>query len=247
VFRALLRLLPFDFRIEHGREMEQVFRTQCAEARDEGTVGAVARLWLETVRDLLQTAPHQHVAMLWQDVGYTLRTLRRTPGFTAAALLTLALGISASASIFTIINAFLFRPLPVDRPEELVSIATLGDRHIEMPHGVSYRDLQDYGALTDVFAGLLGYQPLGVWLDDGSGHERVVVEAVTENSFSLLGSSGGRAYVGAVRRARASHRPGARVLAQPICRRPVHRRPRHRPKRRSVHHYWRCRRAVCRS
>jgi predicted permease len=187
VFRALLRLLPFDFRIEHGREMEQVFRTQYAEAREEGTIGALARLWFETVRDLLQTAPRQHVAMLWQDVGYTLRTLRRTPGFTAAALLTLAIGISASASIFTIINAFLFRPLPVDQPEELVSIATLGDRHIEMPHGVSYRDLQDYGALTDVFAGLLGYQPLGAWLDDGSGHERVVVEAVTENSFSLLG------------------------------------------------------------
>jgi predicted permease len=187
VFRALLRLLPFDFRIEHGREMEQIFRTQHAEARQEGNVGAIARLWFETVRDLLQTAPRQHVVMLRQDVGYTLRTLRRTPGFTAAALLTLAIGISASASIFAIINAFLFRPLPVDRPEELVSIATLGDRHIEMPHGVSYRDLQDYGALTDVFAGLLGYQPLGAWLDDGSGHERVVVEAVTENSFSLLG------------------------------------------------------------
>ena len=102
-------------------------------------------------------------------------------------MLTLAIGISASASIFTIINAFLFRPLPVDRPEELVSIATLADQHIEMPHGVSFRDLQDYAELTDVFTGLLGYQPEGAWFDAGNGIERIVLEAVTENSFSLLG------------------------------------------------------------
>jgi putative ABC transport system permease protein len=183
----LLRLLPFDFRIEHGREMEQVFQAQHSDARSEGTIRAVARLWLETVQDLLTTAPRQHASMLRQDVGYTLRTLRRTPGFTAAALLTLALGISASASIFTIINAFLFRPLPVDRPEQLVSIATLGDQHIEMPHGVSFRDLQDYAELSDQFAGLLGYQPQGAWFDAGNGTERIVVEAVTENSFELLG------------------------------------------------------------
>ncbi len=187
IFRALLRLLPFDFRIEHGREMEQVFQAQHEDARSEGTIRAVARLWFETVQDLLTTAPRQHASMLRQDVAYTLRTLRRTPGFTAAALLTLALGISASSSIFTIINAFLFRPLPVDRPEQLVSIATLGDQHIEMPHGVSFRDLQDYAELTDQFAGLLGYQPQGAWFDAGNGIERIVVEAVTENSFELLG------------------------------------------------------------
>ena len=109
-FRALLRLLPFDFRLEHGREMEQVFQAQQQEAHHEGTVRAVARLWLEAVNDLLTTAPRQHVAMLRQDVGYAMRTLRRTPGFAAAAILTLAIGISASAIIFTIINAFLFRP-----------------------------------------------------------------------------------------------------------------------------------------
>ena len=67
----------------------------------------------------------------------------------------------SSDLIFTIINAFLFRPLPVDRPQELVSIATLGDRHIEMPHGLSPRDLQDYAELTDVFAGLI--RPPAAW------------------------------------------------------------------------------------
>jgi putative ABC transport system permease protein len=147
VFHALLRVLPIDFRNEHGPEMEQVFRAQRQDARAEGTRRAAVRLWLDTVEDLLTTAPRQHAAMLRQDVGYALRTLRRTPAFTAAAILTLAIGISASATIFTIINAFLFRPLPVDRPEQLVSIATL-DQHIEMPHGLSLPDLQDYQQLA---------------------------------------------------------------------------------------------------
>ena len=187
IFRALLRLLPFDFRAEHGREMEQVFRAERQRVRQTGTIRATSRLWAETVSDLIATAPRQHAAILRQDLTYAVRTLKRTPGFTAAAVLALAVGISASASIFTIINAFLFRPLPVERPAELVSIATLGDHHIEMPHGVSFRDLQDYAALEDVFTGLLGYQPVGAWLDAGGGAERILAEVLTDNGFSLLG------------------------------------------------------------
>ena len=187
VYRALLRILPIDFRVEHGREMEQVFGAQRRDAHAEGTVRAAARLWLETLQDLAATAPRQHVDMLRQDVSYAWRTLKRTPGFTVAASMTLAVGVSAAAIIFTIINAFLFRPLPVDRPEELVSIATMGDQHIEMPHGVSYRDLQDYQALTGTFAGLLGYQPEGMWLNARNASDRIILEALTEDSFALLG------------------------------------------------------------
>ena len=119
IFRALLRVLQIDFRDEHGREMEQVFRAQREGAGRDGSIRTLARLWFETVSDVLTTAPQQHAAILRHDLAYTLRTLRRTPGFTAAAVLALAIGISASASIFNIINAFLFRPLPVERPSEL--------------------------------------------------------------------------------------------------------------------------------
>ena len=56
---------------------------------------------------------------LWQDLKYAARSLRRTPGFTVAAIVTLALGIGANATIFTLLDAVLFKPLPVSRPGEL--------------------------------------------------------------------------------------------------------------------------------
>ena len=54
------------------------------------------------------------------DLRYAVRSLRRTPGFTVAAIMTLALGIGANTAIFTLLNGVLFKPLPVDRPDDLV-------------------------------------------------------------------------------------------------------------------------------
>jgi predicted permease len=59
---------------------------------------------------------------LWQDLRYAGRSLRRTPGFTTAAIITLALGIGANTTIFTLLDAVLFKPLPVSRPAELLTL-----------------------------------------------------------------------------------------------------------------------------
>jgi predicted permease len=62
---------------------------------------------------------------LWRDVHYAIRTLRKSPAFTAVAVITLALGIGANTAIFSVIDAVMLRPLPVDHPEELISLATV--------------------------------------------------------------------------------------------------------------------------
>ena len=74
----------------------------------------------------------------------------------------------------------------MSRPNELVSVATL-DHHIELPHGLSFRDLEDYRTDNDAFVDLLGCMPLRAALNSGGGAEQIAIEAVTGNYFSLLG------------------------------------------------------------
>ena len=68
---------------------------------------------------------------LWRDVRYVGRTLRRSPAFAAVALITLALGIGANTPIFSVINAIMLRPLPVERPTELISLETVYPDSVE--------------------------------------------------------------------------------------------------------------------
>jgi predicted permease len=183
LFRALLRAFPFDFRTDHARDMEQTFRAQRRDARDEGNTMTLIRLWLDTIRDIVTTAPREHLAILRQDVGYALRALRRAPVFAASAVLTLALGMSAMTGTFTIVNAVMFRPLPVDHPEQLISISN----RTGFPYGLSFRDLQDYRAESPVLTDAIGYTAQVVSLNAGDGVERTTIEMVTDNYFSVLG------------------------------------------------------------
>jgi len=183
IFRALVRLFPFDFRSDHGHDLEQTLRTQHREAQREGSIAAIIRLWLDVARDVCTTAPREHLAILRQDVGYALRALRRAPVFAASAVLTLAIGISAMTGMAAVLNTVMFRPLAVDRPEELISISNQS----RLSHYVSYKDFQDYRAETSVLSDAIGYVPRVATLGVSGGSERITLELVTDNYFSMLG------------------------------------------------------------
>jgi putative ABC transport system permease protein len=120
------------------------------------------------------------------DVRYALKWLRRSPGFTVVAVMSLAIGIGFNTALFSIVDALLFRPLPVSRPDRLVDVYTRGgdgDRYAT----TSYPDFLDFQARNDVFTGMLGYSPSIGALKVGDRSRLALGEVVSGNYFPLLG------------------------------------------------------------
>ena len=126
-----------------------------------------------------------------QDLAYALRSLRKRPGFTAAALITLTVGIGANVTVFTIVNAMLFRPLPFgERSDRVVTVHSTHRLQAEDwgwgDSELSYPDLLDLRAAQS-FEGLAGYLPRNFTLTDADDAERVQGGSVTPDLFRVLG------------------------------------------------------------
>ncbi len=129
------------------------------------------------------------MATLLQDVRYGLRMLRKAPGFTTVAVLTLALGIGANTAVFSIVDALALRPLPVPDARHLVTIYTSGktSRGAYLTGPTSYPDLADYRAGAPAFSAIAGFENRGSLLRVGDETVMLLTCVVTENYFSLLG------------------------------------------------------------
>src|SRR5262249_53336997 len=128
---------------------------------------------------------------LWFDIRYALRSMRKSIIFVVFVVSTLALGIGANTTIFTLINTLILNPLPVRHPSELAAIAaadlkTLAKTSASFP--ISYQDLKDYQTRNDVFQSVAGYTSPRVvtWQESGAA-QRLFSELVTGNYFSTLG------------------------------------------------------------
>ena len=124
---------------------------------------------------------------MWQDVRYAARTLRRSPGFTVVAVLSLALGIGANTAIFTLINALMLRSLPVSHPEQLVELLS---RYPGEPRlsSFSWRHYEHFRDHNQSFSELLAtsrarFQVAG----EGIAPETIDGEYVAGNFFTSLG------------------------------------------------------------
>jgi len=128
---------------------------------------------------------------VFKDLTYSLRTLARTPGFTAIAILTLALGIGANTAIFTLLDQVLLRLLPVKNPQQLV-LLTMRGRHYGSNWGgnaISHPMFRDFRDHNQVFSDMFCRFPEAGSLTVDGQSERVAVELVSGTYFSTLGVS----------------------------------------------------------
>src|SRR5215813_12821389 len=127
---------------------------------------------------------------LWQDTRYAFRTIAKNPGFAAVAVCSLALGVGANTTIFTLLNAALLAPLPVERPSELVAIYTLDQNTIgglgnQGP--TSFLNFKDYRERSEFVSDMAAYSfPNQVSVITASAPQQAFAELVTGNYFSVL-------------------------------------------------------------
>jgi putative ABC transport system permease protein len=129
---------------------------------------------------------------LIQDLRYAVRQLRKSPGFTAVAVITLALGIGANTAVFSVIDAVMLRPLPYDHPERLVEANSINS-HNPVPDNVCYPDFFDWRAQNHSFEHLVSYRDATFTL---TGLERPVPLYGEIVSWDLLPALGVRPELG---------------------------------------------------
>jgi predicted permease len=122
-----------------------------------------------------------------QDAQYYLRTLRKSPGFAAVVVLTLALGIGANTAIFSIVDAVLLRALPFPEPQRLVRVVDNAPGAGLKDIGMSQPELEDLQNRSGVFENVSAIWPIDGNITGAAHPERVEAQAVSANYFSLLG------------------------------------------------------------
>ena len=120
------------------------------------------------------------------DVRHSIRALRKTPAFTIAAILTLALGLGVNTAVFSLLNAALLETLPVRHSERLVKISSVtdtGEDHFDF----SYPLYVDFRDATKTLDGLAAYSSFAVGVSANQANDRVIAEFVSSNYFDVLG------------------------------------------------------------
>jgi predicted permease len=216
--RSLLRVTPTDFREAHGADVVQLFRDLYREALRTGGTGAALRIWAHTIWGLIvcalagrweqrmrrgkgeppspwkptlspkRRAPRAAVDGLKLDLRFAFRTLRRSPGFTLAAVLILGVGIGATTTIFSLVDTVVLRRLPYPDPEELVF---LDWGYHTVPAFIEWRD--NVGS----FSAIGGVRYGEADMTEGGMPERLETVHVTEGYLPVLGAEAhvGRLFV----------------------------------------------------
>jgi putative ABC transport system permease protein len=130
----------------------------------------------------------QRIETLWQDLRYAARTLRKSPGFSGVAILTLALGIGANTAIFSVVNALLLRPLPYKDAGQLMRFWPTGPKGARLPYSItSYPDFMDWKEQSHSFEQVEGYVARSFNLTGGDQPQRVYGLRSSAGLLTMLG------------------------------------------------------------
>jgi putative ABC transport system permease protein len=191
-----LRMAERD-RMERGATPDEAYYAARREMGNESMIKEVTR----------QIWGGNWVSTLFQDLRYGLRVLRRNPGFTLIAVFTLALGISATTAIFSVVYGVLLRPLPYDRPEQLVQVWEKSAKGHEM--NLADLNFQDLREQNRSLQGLAEFSSGMESVSGGSEPKRLTVASVSRDFFPIMRVSPirGRGF------APEDQRPGAGAMA----------------------------------
>jgi putative ABC transport system permease protein len=207
LFKALIRLYPGAFRARYGSEVLAAALDAQEEARSGG-ITIRTRMFLSSARDIVASAVRQRTRRLvagghpqpsrqpkrsemdtiLQDIRYALRLLVRRPGFTAVAVISLALAIGGNAAIYGILDGFVFHPFSYPDPDRLVSVGVTFPKlssetsYVETLSPAEYADIRTAGSFASVGAFDLGNRNIS----GGDVPERVFTALLLDDLFPVL-------------------------------------------------------------
>lgn len=209
--RLVLRLLPARFRTRYAADIQRLYEEHLRDVARRGGSwrafvfglaglvdairGTYAERMIAKLRRRGPAAPIQSsrskepvkMETILQDVRFGLRTLAKRPGWTAAAILILALGIGLNASIFSIFNALLLKPVFVDQPDRLLGCYNQNTSKPDSYRPFSYPDYRDLAEVTTAFSNIVAHNLALVGLLEGDSTRRVFADIVSSNFFETLG------------------------------------------------------------
>lgn len=181
LYQTLLRLYPSSFRAEYREELCLAFSERTGEISGPF---AWLRILLAAFADVIPNAIAAHWDVLRQDLGYAVRSLRRTPGFALTAVLVVALGVGANTAVFSLADFVFLRPLPYADAGRLVKIWEGVDGGTNEASPANYRD---WKAMSSSFSGMGAYWRRAENLVGTAEPRRLEVVRATPDLLPLLG------------------------------------------------------------
>jgi len=187
--KYLIRLFPADFRDFYGADMLATFDDRWRERPGP-------RIAARTLIDLARSAwlerrttskGDRSMRTLWQDARFALRTLRKSPGFAAIVIVTLALGIGINTAMFSVARAVLWASLPFTQPERLVAVDEVEPENQDAVWGATYPSFREWQTRAGSLEGMAAVSGVNRVLREGSQPVRVHGAVASHEFFPLMG------------------------------------------------------------